>query len=114
MKNTDIINAWKTNKKMKNIGDRLNTDGNNIYSYNLKIGFTDENNRKCLFLCTSKTGNYYSQTTSSHCELIKRQGVDKVYEMNEDKYKCKKAIQLLYDNTNIPLDLCNMIKDYII
>ena len=115
MSNEKIVCAWKEGKKMGKSGNRLNTDGVDIYSYDLRIGFTDINNKKILFIYTTKTGNYKSSTTSRHCELIRRAGVDKIYEMNEEDYdKYKKVPKILYNNTNLPKELCQMVGDCLI
>lgn len=115
MSNEKIVCAWKNGKKMGKSGMRLNTDGISIYSYNLRIGLTDENNKKILFIYTAKTGNYYSPTTSRHCELIRREGADKICEMSEEDYdKYKLAPKILYDKTNLPKELCDLVEKFLI
>ena len=48
------------------------TDGQTIYSYNLPIGFTRPDGYKICTPYTTKYGNYYSQTTSSHSNLVSK------------------------------------------
>jgi hypothetical protein len=42
------------------------TDGYDLFSYDLKIGYTDETGHKVLIDYTSGTGHYVSMTTSCH------------------------------------------------
>jgi hypothetical protein len=119
MSNEQIINAWKNGKKLGKSLIKLNTNGVDIFSYRLKIGTTDEKKNKILFIYTAQTNNYYSDTTSRHCNLIRRKGVDKVYEMSENQYnecklKYKEVVKIIYDNTYLPKELCLLVGDYII
>ena len=68
MKNLDVINAWKkgVSAKTKN----LSTDGRELYSYALLIGYTDDLSRKVVKNYTKE--NYYSVTTSIHVNMAKK------------------------------------------
>ena len=73
MTNNQVINAWT--KNTKGSSDHLSTDGNFLWSYNLKIGYT-ENSNKYVYNYTAhedcdKHGNriegfFKSMTTSRH------------------------------------------------
>ena len=65
MTNYDVLNAWS---KSKNIESRSNltTNGYDLYSYSLKIGYTNPHGKKILKLYLATTNNYYSMTTSKH------------------------------------------------
>ena len=46
------------------------TDGLNLYSYNLRIGYT-ENGKKVAVNHTAAGGSFYSMTTSKHVSYAK-------------------------------------------
>ena len=70
MKNSKVIEAFILGKKGR--AGNLFTDGQDLYSYNLKIGET-RGTQKVVFNYTSK-GEYESQTTSKHVNATKRAG----------------------------------------
>ena len=49
---------------------RMWTDGQTIYSYNLPIGYTRPDGYKIGTPHTTRNGRFYSQTTSSHSNLV--------------------------------------------
>jgi hypothetical protein len=66
-----FINGMSSeNKNMK-------TDGENLYSYNLKIGYT-ENGCKYVKDYTRTGGHFVSATTSRHIGIAKRLGAKTV------------------------------------
>ena len=70
MKNEDVVKRWIFNQ----VGgaNNLVTDRNNLYSYNLLIGYTTKNGRKVVKDYTAKGGHFISQTTSRHVGIAKR------------------------------------------
>ena len=70
MKNNQVIEAFICGRKGR--AGRLSTDGQSLYSYDLKIGET-RGAQKVVFNYTSK-GEYHSQTTSKHVNATKRAG----------------------------------------
>ena len=63
MNNDDIAHSWSIGE---NAGDgALHTDGNNLYSYALLIGYT-EDGLKHMIEHTRLGGRFYSITTSTH------------------------------------------------
>ena len=61
----DTLQAWKDGKPIKS-RTNLTTDGKNLYSYRLLIGFTGGDGKKILYLYQAPTGNFVSTTTSKH------------------------------------------------
>ena len=70
MKNSKVIEAFMYGYEGK--AGNLFTDGQDLYSYNLKIGET-RGTQKVVFNYTAK-GEYQSQTTSNHVNATKRAG----------------------------------------
>ena len=62
--NNRVIYSWMNGKPWESLNMR--TDGGLLYSYLLKIGYTDLNEDKVLLDYTAKGLGYYSHTTSSH------------------------------------------------
>ena len=69
IRNDDVVNCWKRGNRGQN--RNMSTDGYNLFSYKLKIGYTDHNGQKVVLDYTAPTGNFYSRTTSSHVSLAK-------------------------------------------
>ena len=69
MKNELVAKAWKNNIIASN--KNLSTDGISLYSYNLKIGYT-ENGKKIAIDHTAAGGSFYSSTTSRHVSYAKK------------------------------------------
>ena len=66
--NVAAVWAWLNDKPKK--AHRMWTDGHTIYSYNLPIGYTRSDGYKISTPYTAKHGNYCSQTTSTHCNMV--------------------------------------------
>ena len=64
--NYAVIYAWLIGRKKR--ANRMWTDGDKLYSYEMMIGYT-HNYEKVVKLYTAKTGHYLSQTTSTHCNM---------------------------------------------
>ena len=72
--NNEIGKAWAAGKAAH--AANFSTDGNDIYSYQLKIGHT-YGGKKIAIDYTKSGGQYFSQTTSKHVSIAKR-NADKV------------------------------------
>jgi len=70
MKNNQVIEAFIYSRKGRS--GRLSTDGQSLYSYDLKIGET-RGAQKVVFDYTA-TGEYQSATTSRHVNAAKLAG----------------------------------------
>lgn len=68
MTNGQIIDKWMDGESFK--GDKLSTDGKNLYSYVLCIGTTNEGGLKIVKDFTKENRN--SPTTTRHIVLAKR------------------------------------------
>ena len=68
MKNSNVVDYFRNNKKAKSSNGNLSTDGQKLYSYNMLIGIT-KNNKKLVLDVMSP--NFYSKTTSNHVSLAK-------------------------------------------
>jgi len=71
MKNIDIITEWISNRPYSKRHKALSTDGANLFSYSLKIGYTNEQGKKVAIDYTSTGGYMRSMTTSQHVGLAK-------------------------------------------
>lgn len=69
IRNDDVVACWKRGNRGQN--RHMTTDGSNLFSYKLKIGYTDESGRKVALDYTASSGNFYSVTTSRHVSLAK-------------------------------------------
>ena len=69
IRNDDVVDCWKRGFRGQN--RNMTTDGNNLFSYSLKIGYTDDKGQKVALDYTAPTGNFYSRTTSKHVSLAK-------------------------------------------
>ena len=63
--NEYVAIRWFRNQTARNHGGTMGTDGNDLYSYNLLIGFTTEQGTKILLDYTARAGHFRSMTTSS-------------------------------------------------
>ena len=70
MCNAEVVNNWSQGHE--GFTRSLKTDGNNLYSYNLRIGITGPNSEKIVFDFSSGGGKFMSQTTSTHVGLARR------------------------------------------
>ena len=70
--NALVAEAWALGKPARNHRESFWTDGKRIYSYDLQIGDTAENNKKVVKDYTAK-GSYgfQSMTTSQHVGLLR-------------------------------------------
>ena len=71
MNNYDIAKAWINNKAFQRKSKALSTDGEDLYSYNLLIGYTNKQGNKVVIDYTKSGGDYRSMTTSTHVGLAK-------------------------------------------
>lgn len=71
MYNDTVIKEWKNGRSAKSFTGNLHTDGKNLYSYALKIGYVDDNGRRVVKLYTAADGNFRSMTTSVHVSKAK-------------------------------------------
>ena len=62
--NEQVITNWLRSHKAVNGTKSFRTNGNDLYSYNLLIGFTTIGNKKVLLDYTARSGYFMSQTTS--------------------------------------------------
>jgi len=67
--NSSIIKSWVRGIERNNYGHTLTTDGKDLYSYNLKIGYTEKNGVKVAMRYDATTKNFKSMTTSRHVSL---------------------------------------------
>ena len=71
MTNREVAAAWWNGRKAS--AKHLRTDGRNLWSYNLLIA-TVKNGNRVVFDYTSRSGHFYSVTTSKHVGLAARHG----------------------------------------
>lgn len=69
MKNSQVAENWGRNNPAS--AGNLRTDGENLYSYNLLIGYTTPKGTKVALDYTAR-GKMVSQTTSCHVGLAAR------------------------------------------
>ena len=69
MRNSEVVRHWRFDRPASAVN--LFTDGQDLFSYRLKIGFTTPNGTKVALDYTA-SGEYHSQTTSCHVGLAKR------------------------------------------
>lgn len=62
-KNKDVIVAWSKGKAAE--AGHISTDGKDLFSYRLKIGYTTKDNKKIVILHCGPQ-NSWSVTTSRH------------------------------------------------
>ena len=65
MRNDEVIQHWKNGKSAKSFTGNLSTNGQDLYSYGLMIGYI-KNGKRTVKLYTAADGNFYSKTTSNH------------------------------------------------
>lgn len=61
--NENVAKAWQYGNKAVNHTGSYHTDGDNLYSYSLRIGFT-KGSKKVLLDYTAGAGHFRSMTTS--------------------------------------------------
>ena len=62
--NANVARRWANGQIARNHNNVFRTDGDSLFSYNTKIGFTTLEGRKVLVEYTARTGNFLSMTTS--------------------------------------------------
>ena len=70
MSNAEVVENWAYGNE--GFTRSLRTDGNSLYSYNLRIGITGPDREKIVFDFSSGGGRFMSQTTSTHVGLARR------------------------------------------
>ena len=74
MTNKEVIYSWLNYRGASSQNGNLSTNGTDLYSYNLKIAsHRDGQNRVWDY---TRSGSYYSQTTSKHVGLAIRMAPD--------------------------------------
>lgn len=63
--NENVAINWYRNTASTNHGGSMSTNGKDLYSYNLLIGFTTQSGKKILLDYTAATGHFQSMTTST-------------------------------------------------
>ena len=73
MNNHNVIKSWIRGFPAQNFGSEgittLSTDGRDLFSYKLKIGYTTEKGNKVVKLYNAKGNNFKSMTTSRHVSM---------------------------------------------
>ncbi len=75
MKSRNVAEAWRHNQPAR--ANNMFTDGFDIFSYGLKVGYTNDQSQKVAFDYTTTGGAFRSMTTSKHVGYVK-QYADKV------------------------------------
>ena len=70
--NSEVPKYWMEGRKAKSGNGQFSTDGNNLFSYNKRIGATTTSGDKVVFDFTAPAGHKVSMTTSQHVGLAKR------------------------------------------
>lgn len=70
LQNRDVVDAWKSGKAAESVALSLSTNGRDLYSYALKIGYTSERGDKVLILYTGD--HSVTTTTSRHVRTAMR------------------------------------------
>ena len=63
--NENVAINWYRNTASTNHGGTMSTNGKDLYSYNLLIGFTTQQGVKILLDYTAGAGHFQSMTTST-------------------------------------------------
>ena len=80
-RNREVFMAWVRGRRCA--AGELNTDGWNLYSYDLKIG-TYEDGLNVVYDYTAPGGKFISMTTSAHVNAAKLWS-DKIIDFNQPK-----------------------------
>jgi hypothetical protein len=67
LRNEQVVEAWSNSESARNDRHSLHTDGSNLYSYKLLIGFTSDNGNKVVL--EHRAPHFVSHTTSCHVGL---------------------------------------------
>ena len=90
--NSNIPSYWTRNQPARSHNGQYSTDGQNLYSYNKRIGLTLNNGDKILLDYTAPAGHMVSMTTSNHVGKARRHA-DAI--MNPDVALCGGIIRSL-------------------
>ena len=71
MRNELVIDAWTRGVAATNHTNTLRTDGVNLYSYNLRIGYRARSGSTVVVDYTSPGGDFRSMTTSCHVGKVR-------------------------------------------
>ena len=63
--NENVAINWYRNQSSQNHGATMSTNGKDLYSYSLLIGFTTQSGKKILLDYTGAAGHFRSMTTST-------------------------------------------------
>ena len=71
MRNEEVIDAWTRGVKADSHTGALRSDGVNLYSYNLRIGYRSRSGSTVVGNFTSPGGDFRSMTTSQHVGRVR-------------------------------------------
>ena len=71
MRNELVIDAWSRGVEATSHNGNLRTDGVNLYSYNLRIGYRSRSGSTVLGDFTSPGGDFRSMPTSCHVGKVR-------------------------------------------
>lgn len=72
MKNAQVARFWHASTSAKSRNGNYHTNGSDLYSYQQKIGTTNNSGQKILYNYTnSPGGEFISSTTSHHVNLAR-------------------------------------------
>ena len=74
-----VVESWINGQRSSTPNKSLRSDGENLWSYGLRIGYTVKGFLKVVKDYTSPAGKFVSVTTSNHVGLAK-QYADKIVE----------------------------------
>ena len=90
--NSNVPSYWTRSQPARSHNGQYSTDGQNLYSYNKRIGLTLHNGDKILLDYTAPSGHMISVTTSNHVGKARRYA-DAI--MNPDVALCGGVINKL-------------------
>ena len=67
--NASVIKSWVRGYSSNNGRSSLHTNGRELFSYQLRIGYTDDKGNKVVEQYNASTGNVKSMTTSRHVSM---------------------------------------------
>ena len=71
MRNEEVIDSWIRGVAADSHTGALRSDGVNLYSYNLRIGYRSRSGTTVVGDFTSPGGDFRSQTTSQHVGKVR-------------------------------------------
>ena len=81
MRNSDVVRNWRFDAPAS--AGNLFTDGQNLFSYRLKIGFTTPKGIKVVVDHTAGSDSFHSMTTSKHVGMAKRRADEVMHPLTE-------------------------------